>query len=41
MAVIKGGNGKAFLTIVIGGKLTPSLDGGKVKLTEKIVLLHL
>jgi uncharacterized surface protein with fasciclin (FAS1) repeats len=35
MAAIKGGNGKAVLTMVSGGKLTASLDGGKVKLTDE------
>lgn len=35
MAAIKGGNGKAVLTMVSGGKLSASLDGGKVKLTDE------
>jgi uncharacterized surface protein with fasciclin (FAS1) repeats len=34
-AAIKGGNGKAVLTTVSGGKLTASLDMGKVKLTDE------
>ncbi len=35
MAAIKGGNGKAVLTMVSGGKLTASVEGGKVKLTDE------
>ena len=35
MAAIKAGNGKAVLTTVSGGKLTGSIDGGKVKLTDE------
>ncbi len=35
IAAIKGGNGKAVLTTVSGGKLTASLDNGKVKLTDE------
>ena len=35
MAAIKGGKGKAVLTTLIGGKLTASLDKGKVKLTDE------
>ena len=35
MAAIKKGNGKAVLTTVSGGKLTASLEGGKVKLTDE------
>ncbi len=35
MAAIKSGNGKAVLTTVSGGKLTASLDMGKVKLTDE------
>jgi uncharacterized surface protein with fasciclin (FAS1) repeats len=34
-AAIKGGNGKAVLATVSGGKLTASLDMGKVKLTDE------
>ena len=34
-AAIKDGNGKAVLTTVSGGKLTASLDMGKVKLTDE------
>ena len=34
-AAIKKGKGKAVLTTVSGGKLTGSLDGGKVKLTDE------
>ena len=32
---IKSGNGKAVLTTVSGGKLTGSMDNGKVKLTDE------
>jgi uncharacterized surface protein with fasciclin (FAS1) repeats len=35
MAAIKGGNGKAVLTTVSGGKLTATVDMGKVKLTDE------
>jgi uncharacterized surface protein with fasciclin (FAS1) repeats len=35
MAAIKKGKGKAVLTTVQGGKLTGSLDNGKVKLTDE------
>jgi uncharacterized surface protein with fasciclin (FAS1) repeats len=35
MGAIKKGNGKAVLTTVSGGKLTASLDMGKVKLTDE------
>lgn len=35
MAAIKAGKGKAVLTTVQGGKLTGSLDNGKVKLTDE------
>jgi uncharacterized surface protein with fasciclin (FAS1) repeats len=35
MAAIKTGNGKAVLTTVSGGKLTASVDMGKVKLTDE------
>jgi len=35
VAAIKGGNGKAVLTTVSGGKLTGSMDNGKVKLTDE------
>ncbi len=35
IAAIKKGNGKAVLTTVSGGKLTGSLEGGKVKLTDE------
>ena len=35
MAAIKAGKGKAVLTTVQGGKLTASLDNGKVKLTDE------
>ena len=35
MDAIKKGNGKAALTTVSGGKLTASLDMGKVKLTDE------
>ena len=35
IAAIKSGNGKAVLTTVSGGKLTGSLDNGKVKLTDE------
>jgi uncharacterized surface protein with fasciclin (FAS1) repeats len=35
VAAIKGGNGKAVLTTVNGGKLTASMDMGKVKLTDE------
>ena len=35
MDAIKNGNGKAVLTTVSGGKLTASLDMGKVKLTDE------
>lgn len=34
IAAIKKGNGKATFTTVEGGKLSASLDGGKVKLTD-------
>lgn len=34
-AAIKSGNGKAILTTVSGGKLTASLEEGKVKLTDE------
>lgn len=34
VAAIKKGNGKAEVTTVAGGKLTLSLDGGKVKITD-------
>jgi uncharacterized surface protein with fasciclin (FAS1) repeats len=34
-AAIKAGNGKAVLTTVSGGKLTGSIEGGKVKLTDE------
>ncbi|HEX4886598.1 MAG TPA: fasciclin domain-containing protein [Luteibaculaceae bacterium] len=34
-AAIKAGNGKAVLTTVQGGKLTASMDGAKVKLTDE------
>ncbi|MEQ8364664.1 MAG: fasciclin domain-containing protein [Cyclobacteriaceae bacterium] len=34
MAAIKAGKGKAVLTTVSGGKLTASIDNGKVKLTD-------
>ncbi len=34
-AAITKGNGKAVLTTVSGGKLTASLDNGKVKLTDE------
>ena len=34
-AAIKSGNGKAELTTVSGGKLTASMDMGKVKLTDE------
>ena len=34
VAAIKSGNGKAVLTTVSGGKLTASMDMGKVKLTD-------
>jgi len=35
MDAIKNGNGKAVLTTVSGGKLTASLDTGKVRLTDE------
>ena len=35
IAAIKSGNGKAVLTTVSGGKLTASMDMGKVKLTDE------
>ncbi|MDP2890362.1 MAG: fasciclin domain-containing protein [Bacteroidota bacterium] len=35
VAAIKGGNGKAVLSTVSGGKLTASMDMGKVKLTDE------
>jgi len=35
LAAIKKGNGKAVLTTVSGGKLTGSLEGNKVKLTDE------
>lgn len=35
VAAIKKGNGKATVTTVSGGKLTASLDKGKVKLTDE------
>ncbi len=35
LAAIKGGNGKVVLTTVSGGKLTATLDMGKVKLTDE------
>lgn len=35
VAAIKSGNGKAVLTTVSGGKLTATLDNGKVKLTDE------
>ncbi len=35
MAAIKSGNGKAVLTTLSGGKLTASVDNGKVKLTDE------
>lgn len=35
IAAIKAGKGKAVLTTVQGGKLTGSLDNGKVKLTDE------
>ena len=35
MDAVKKGNGKVFLTTVSGGKLTASLDMGKVKLTDE------
>jgi uncharacterized surface protein with fasciclin (FAS1) repeats len=35
MAAIKAGNGKVVLSTVSGGKLTASLDMGKVKLTDE------
>lgn len=35
LAAIKKGNGSATLTTVSGGKLTASLDNGKVKLTDE------
>lgn len=34
-SAIKSGNGKAVVTTVSGGKLTASLDNGKVKLTDE------
>jgi uncharacterized surface protein with fasciclin (FAS1) repeats len=34
-AAIKSGNGKAVLTTVSGGKLTGSIENGKVKLTDE------
>lgn len=35
VAAIKSGNGKAVLTTVSGGKLTGSMENGKVKLTDE------
>lgn len=35
VAAIKSGNGKVVLTTVSGGKLTASMDMGKVKLTDE------
>jgi uncharacterized surface protein with fasciclin (FAS1) repeats len=35
VAAIKSGNGKAVLTTVSGGKLTGTMDNGKVKLTDE------
>ncbi len=35
VAAIKNGKGKAVLTTVSGGKLTASMDNGKVKLTDE------
>ena len=35
IAAIKNGNGKAVLTTVSGGKLTGSMENGKVKLTDE------
>jgi len=35
VAAIKGGNGKVVLTTVSGGKLSASMDMGKVKLTDE------
>jgi uncharacterized surface protein with fasciclin (FAS1) repeats len=35
VAAIKSGNGKAALTTVSGGKLTGSMENGKVKLTDE------
>lgn len=35
VAAIKKGNGKAELTTVSGGKLTASIEGGKVQLTDE------
>lgn len=35
LAAIKAGNGKAVLTTVSGGKLTGSVENGKVKLTDE------
>jgi uncharacterized surface protein with fasciclin (FAS1) repeats len=35
LAAIKNGNGSVTLTTVSGGKLTASLDNGKVKLTDE------
>jgi len=35
VAAIKGGSGNAVLTTVSGGKLTASMDMGKVKLTDE------
>lgn len=35
IAAVKSGNGKAVVTTVSGGKLTVSLDNGKVKLTDE------
>jgi len=35
VTAIKSGNGKAVLTTVSGGKLTASMDMGKVKLTDE------
>ncbi len=35
MAAIKAGKGKVVLTMVSGGKLTASIDAGKVKLTDE------
>ena len=35
IAAVNGGNGKAVVTTVSGGKLTVTLDNGKVKLTDE------
>jgi uncharacterized surface protein with fasciclin (FAS1) repeats len=37
LSAIKSGNGKVVLTTVSGGKLTATLDMGKVKLTDEMV----